>query len=88
VVRLRTPPQAGRAGESARPLAGGDRGRTVGSEGETMEFLLAAIGLAVAVWMIYSARKRHRDELPDQPPPASPKEPLARPSQPPRDPAQ
>ena len=25
-----------------------------------MEFLLAAIGLAVAVWMILSARDRHR----------------------------
>jgi hypothetical protein len=33
-----------------------------------MEFLLAAIGLAVAVWMILSARKRHRDEPPDEPP--------------------
>ena len=32
-----------------------------------MEFLLAAIGLAVAVWMILSARKRHRDEPPDEP---------------------
>jgi hypothetical protein len=33
-----------------------------------MEFLLAAIGLAVAVWMILSAAKRHRDEPPDEPP--------------------
>lgn len=33
-----------------------------------MEFLLAAIGLAVAVWMILSARKRHRDDPPDEPP--------------------
>jgi hypothetical protein len=33
-----------------------------------MEFLLAAIGLAVAVWMIVSAGKRHRDEPPDKPP--------------------
>lgn len=33
-----------------------------------MEFLLAAIGLAVAVWMIVSARQRHRDEPPDKPP--------------------
>jgi hypothetical protein len=32
-----------------------------------MEFLLAAIGLVVAVWMILSARKRHRDEPPDKP---------------------
>jgi hypothetical protein len=29
-----------------------------------MEFLLAAIGLAVAVWMILSARKRHRESPP------------------------
>lgn len=27
-----------------------------------MELLLAAIGLAVALWMILSARKRHRDD--------------------------
>jgi len=33
-----------------------------------MEFLLAALGLAVAVWMIVSARKRHRDQPPDGPP--------------------
>lgn len=33
-----------------------------------MEFLLAAIGLAVAVWMIVSARQRHRDDPPDEPP--------------------
>jgi hypothetical protein len=33
-----------------------------------MEFLLAAIGLAVAVWMIVSARKRHRDEKPSERP--------------------
>lgn len=33
-----------------------------------MEILLAAIGLAVAVWMILSARKRHRDEPPEEPP--------------------
>jgi hypothetical protein len=33
-----------------------------------MEFLLAAIGLAVAVWMILSARKRHRDAPPDDGP--------------------
>jgi hypothetical protein len=33
-----------------------------------MEFLLAALGLAVAVWMIVSARKRHRDQPPDEPP--------------------
>lgn len=33
-----------------------------------MEMLLAAIGLAVAVWMILSARKRHRDEPPEEPP--------------------
>jgi len=33
-----------------------------------MELLLAAIGLAVAVWMIVSARKRHREEPPDKPP--------------------
>lgn len=33
-----------------------------------MEFLLAAIGLAVAVWMILSARKRHRGTERDQPP--------------------
>ena len=33
-----------------------------------MEFLLAAIGLAVAVWMILSASKRHRDEPPEKPP--------------------
>jgi len=33
-----------------------------------MEFLFAAIGLAVAVWMILSAAKRHRDEPPDKPP--------------------
>jgi hypothetical protein len=33
-----------------------------------MEFLLAAVGLAVAVWMILSAAKRHRDEPPDKPP--------------------
>ena len=33
-----------------------------------MELLLAAVGLAVAVWMILSARKRHRDEPPDEPP--------------------
>ena len=33
-----------------------------------MEFLLAAIGLAVAVWMIVSARKRHRDDSQDKPP--------------------
>jgi len=31
-----------------------------------MEFLLAAIGLAVAVWMILSARKRHREKPPDR----------------------
>jgi hypothetical protein len=30
-----------------------------------VEFLLAALGLAVAVWMIFSARKRHRDAPPD-----------------------
>jgi hypothetical protein len=29
-----------------------------------MEFLLAAVGLVVALWMILSARKRHRDEPP------------------------
>jgi hypothetical protein len=29
-----------------------------------MEFLLAAIGLAVAVWMIVAARGRHRDASP------------------------
>lgn len=33
-----------------------------------MEFLLAAIGLAVAIWMILSASKRHRDEPPDKRP--------------------
>jgi len=33
-----------------------------------MELLLAAVGLAVAVWMILSARKRHRDNPPDNPP--------------------
>jgi hypothetical protein len=33
-----------------------------------MEFLLAAVGLVVAVWMILSARKRHRDEPPDKTP--------------------
>jgi hypothetical protein len=33
-----------------------------------MEFLLAAIGLAVAVWMILSAGKRHRGEPPEKPP--------------------
>jgi hypothetical protein len=33
-----------------------------------MEFLLAAIGLGVAVWMILSARKRHRDRPPEPPP--------------------
>jgi hypothetical protein len=33
-----------------------------------MEFLLAAIGLAVAVWMILSSRKRHRDQPPERPP--------------------
>jgi hypothetical protein len=33
-----------------------------------MEFLLAAIGLAVAVWMILSARKRHRGDPDDRPP--------------------
>jgi hypothetical protein len=33
-----------------------------------MEFLFAAIGLVVAVWMILSARKRDRDKPPpDQP---------------------
>jgi hypothetical protein len=36
-----------------------------------MEFLLAAIGLAVAVWMIVSARSRHRDEPPEDKPPRS-----------------
>ncbi len=34
-----------------------------------MEFLLAAVGLGVAVWMIFSARKRHRDQPPDKRPP-------------------
>jgi hypothetical protein len=34
-----------------------------------MEFLLAALGLVVAVWMILSSRGRHRDEPPDEPPP-------------------
>jgi hypothetical protein len=34
-----------------------------------MEFLLAAIGLAVAVWMIVSARGRHRDEPSEDEPP-------------------
>lgn len=33
-----------------------------------MELLLAAVGLAVAVWMIVSARKRHREEAPEEPP--------------------
>jgi len=33
-----------------------------------MEFLLAALGLAVAVWMILSAGKRHRDEPREKPP--------------------
>ena len=33
-----------------------------------MEILLAAFGLAVAVWMIVSARGRHRDDEPDDPP--------------------
>jgi len=33
-----------------------------------MEFLLAAIGIAVAVWMIVSAGRRHRDQPPDEPP--------------------
>jgi len=33
-----------------------------------MEFLLAAVGLALALWMILSARNRHRDEPPDTPP--------------------
>jgi len=33
-----------------------------------MEFILAAVGLVVAVWMILSARKRHRDEPPEKPP--------------------
>ena len=33
-----------------------------------MEFLLAAIGLAVAVWMILSAAKRHRGGPPEEPP--------------------
>jgi hypothetical protein len=33
-----------------------------------MEFLLAAIGLAVAVWMILSAARRHRDDPTDKPP--------------------
>jgi hypothetical protein len=33
-----------------------------------MELLLAAIGLAVAVWMILSAAKRHRDEPPEKAP--------------------
>jgi hypothetical protein len=33
-----------------------------------MEFLLAAIGIAVAVWMLVSARDRHRDDPPDKPP--------------------
>jgi hypothetical protein len=32
-----------------------------------MELLLAALGLAVAIWMILSARKRHRDEPPEKP---------------------
>lgn len=32
-----------------------------------MEFVLAAIGLVVAVWMIVAARKRHRGG-PDEPP--------------------
>jgi hypothetical protein len=36
-----------------------------------MEFLLAAIGLAVAVWMIVSARGRHRDGPPEDKPPRS-----------------
>ena len=30
-----------------------------------MEFLLAVIGIAVAIWMIVAARKRHRDAPPD-----------------------
>jgi len=33
-----------------------------------MEFLLAAIGLAVAVWMILSAGRRHREKPPEKPP--------------------
>jgi hypothetical protein len=33
-----------------------------------MEIVLAAIGLAVAVWMIVSARNRHRDDGADDPP--------------------
>jgi len=32
-----------------------------------MEIVLAAIGLAVAVWMIVSARNRHRDVPPEEP---------------------
>ncbi len=31
-----------------------------------MEFVLAAVGLVVAVWMIVSARKRHRDAPPGE----------------------
>jgi len=32
-----------------------------------MEIVLAAIGLVVAVWMILSARNRHRDDGGDDP---------------------
>jgi len=34
-----------------------------------MEIVLAAIGLIVAVWMILSARNRHRDQPPEDKPP-------------------
>jgi len=33
-----------------------------------MELLLAAVGIVVAVWMIVSSAKRHRDEPPEKPP--------------------
>jgi hypothetical protein len=37
-----------------------------------MEFVIAAVGLIVAVWMIVSARGRHRDAESGRPPKSPP----------------